>query len=95
MNTCTARIIETDNRRPHLHGLVHDLADFLGMGLRQRAAKHREVLAVNEDQAPVDHAVPGHDTVPRNFVFFHTEVGATVFNKHVPLFKGAFVEQNL
>jgi hypothetical protein len=39
------RVVDADDRRPHLHRLVHDLADFFRVGLGQRAAEHGEVLA--------------------------------------------------
>ena len=63
------------------------------MGLGQRAAKDGEVLAEDEDQPAVDHAVAGDDAVAANLVVFHAEVGAAVLDEHVPLFESAFVEQ--
>ena len=45
------------------HGLVHDLADLLGMGLSQGAADHREILAEDEDLPAVDGAVAGDHPV--------------------------------
>ena len=92
MNTGTARVIEANHWRADLHGLVHDFANLLGMRLRQCPAVHSEVLAVNKDQAAVDHAVAGDDTVTGDFVVLHTEVGAAVLHKHIPLFKGALVQ---
>ena len=88
-----AGVVEADHRRPDLHGLVHDLADLLGMGLGERAAEDGEVLAEHEHQPPVDHAVAGHHAVAGNPVVGHVEVDATVLDEHVPFLEAAGVEQ--
>ena len=90
-----ARVVQADHRRTDLHGLVHDLADLLGVGLGQRAAEHREVLAEDEYQAAVDHAVAGDHAVARHLVVLHAKVRAAVLHEHVPFFKGAVVQQQL
>ena len=54
-----------------------------------------EVLAENEHQAAIDHAVAGNHAVARDLVVLHAEVGAAVLDKHVPLFKCALVQQQL
>ncbi len=64
------------------------------MRLRQRTTKDGEVLAEDEHQPPVDHAVAGHDTITRNLLVRHAEIGAAVLDEHVPLFKGTLVEQH-
>ncbi len=63
------------------------------MRFRERTAEDREVLAEDEDEAAVDHPVTGHDAVAGNLVLVHAEVVAAMFDEHVPLFEGAFVEQ--
>ena len=94
LNTCTTRIVQTDHGSTDLHGLVHHLANFLCMRLGQRAPQNREILTEHEHQTAVDHAVASDHAVAGDLVAFHTEVSATVLNKHVPLFESAFVEQN-
>jgi hypothetical protein len=49
----------------------------------------------NEHQTAIDHAVAGDDAIARNFVVLHPKVSAAVLNKHIPFFKGAFVQQQL
>jgi len=61
------------------------------MGFRQGTPVHGEVLAVHKHQTAIDHAVARDHTVAWNFVVGHAKVGATVLDKHVPLFEGAFV----
>jgi hypothetical protein len=78
-----------------MHGLVHDLTDFLGVGLGQGTAEHGEILAKDEDQAAVDGAVADHHAVAGHLVLAHAEVAAAMLDEHVPLLEGAFVEQNL
>jgi hypothetical protein len=90
-----ARVVQADHRGADLHGLVHHLADLLGVGFGQRAAEHGEVLAEHEDQAAVDHAVAGHHAVARDLVVGHAEVHAAVLDEHVPFLERAFVEQQL
>ena len=58
-----AGIVEPDDRRADLHRQIHDLADLLGVRLRQRSAEDREVLAEDEDRPAVDLAVAGDDAV--------------------------------
>ena len=94
LNSGTARIVQADHGSAHLHGLVHDLADFFCVCLGQRAAQHGEVLAVHKDQSAIDHAVARDHTITGNFVIAHAKVGATVLDEHVPLFEGALVEQD-
>ena len=90
-----AAVIEADHRRAHLHRLVHDLADLLGMGLRQRAAEDGEVLAEDEDQPAVDRAVAGDHAVARDLLLRHAEIRGAVLDEHVPFLEGAGVEQQL
>ena len=58
-----ARVVQADDRRTDLHREVHDLADLLGVRLRQRTTEDREVLAEDEDRPAVDLAVAGDDAV--------------------------------
>jgi hypothetical protein len=90
-----ARVVEADHGGAHLHRLVHDLADLLGMRLRQCAAEDGEVLAEHEHQAAVDHAVARHHAVARDLVAFHAKVGAAVLDEHVPFLERAVVQQQL
>ena len=80
---------------PTLHRLVHDLADLLGMRLRERAAEHGEILAEHKDQAAVDRAVAGDDAVARHLLLGHAEIVAAVLDEHVPFLEGTGVEQHL
>ena len=90
-----ARVVETDHRRADLHGVIHDLADLLGVGFGKCAAKHGEVLGEDEHHAAVDGAVAGDDTVTGHLLLGHAEVVAAVLLEHVPLFESTGVEQQL
>ena len=94
LNARTTRVVQADNGRADFHGLVHDFADFLGVGFRQSATENREVLAEDKNQTTIDHAVARNHAVTWNFVVLHAEFDAAVLNKHIPFFKSAFVEQN-
>ncbi|MPM67767.1 hypothetical protein SDC9_114691 [bioreactor metagenome] len=96
LDTRTARIVQADHRGADLHRLVHDLADFLGVGFRQRAAEHSEILREDEDQTTIDGAIADHNAVARSlFGLIHAEVDATVLLEHVPFFEGTRIEQQL
>ena len=60
-----AGIVQADDRGADLHRQVHDLADLLGVRLRERAAEDREVLAEDEDRAAVDRPWPVTTPSPR------------------------------
>ena len=95
LDTCAARIIDTDTRRTHFHGLIHHLTDFLGHGLRQRASVHREVLGKYINQTPVDSAASGHYPVSQILFLLHAEVGATMKLEHVHFLETAFIQQHV
>ena len=90
-----AGIVDADHRGADLHGLVHDLADLLGMGLAQRAAEDGEVLAEDEDQPAVDRAMAGHHPVARDLLLGHAEIRAAMLDEHVPFLEGAGIQQQL
>ncbi len=93
LDACAAGIVETDDGRAVLHGMVHDLADFLGVGFRERAAEDGEVLREDVDQAGVDVAVAGDEAVAGDDLLIHAEVAAAMGDELVELFEGAFVEE--
>ena len=89
-----AGVVQADHRRADLDGLIHDLADFLGVGFGQRAAEHGEILAEHEHQPAVDGAVAGDHAVARGAGVGHAEVGAAMLDEHVPFFEAARIEQD-
>ena len=91
----TAGIVEADDRRADLHRQVHDLADLLGVRLRERAAEDREVLAEDEDQPPVDRAVAGDDAIAEDALPVEAELRGPVGDERVELDEGPGVEQEV
>ena len=49
----------------------------------------------NIDQPTIDHPLAGDHTIARDFLFFHSEIGALMLNEHVIFFKRALIEQDL
>ena len=88
-------IVDADHRRPDIHRLVHDLADLFGVRFAERAAEDGKVLAEHKDQPAIDRAVAGDDAVARDAVRVDAEIVAPMLDKHVPFFKGPWVEQQL
>ena len=82
-----AAVVQPDHRGADLQRLIHDLADLLGMGFRQGAAEHGEVLREDEDETAIDGAVAGDDAVAGNLLLVHAEIGATMLDEHVPFFE--------
>ncbi len=95
LNPRPARIVQSDDRRPHLHRQIHDLHDFRGVGLGERPAEHREVLGKGVDRAAVDAASPGNDAVAGHQLFRHAEVLTTVGDQLVDFFEGVGVEEKI
>ncbi len=79
---------------PFFYGHVHDLADFLRMGYRKRAAQNREVLAEHIDLTAIDGAPARYHAVARNFLLRHAEIGAAMRDIHVELLERSFVEKH-
>ena len=63
------------------------------MRFRQRATKNSEVLGEHKHQAAVDGTITGDDTITRQRLFFHAEVGTAVFFEHIPLFERIRVQE--
>ena len=78
-----------------MHRHIHDFANLLRVGFRQRPAEHGEVLREDINHTAVDRAPAGHNTVAFRAVFLHAEFGAAMGDKHVELFKAVFVQQQL
>ncbi len=95
LNPSPTGIVEADDRRADQHGLVHDLADLLGVRFRERAAEYREILAERENQPAVHRAVAGDDAVAGDFVLVDAEIVAAVFDEHVPFLEGTGIEQHV
>ena len=90
-----ARVVQADDRRAVLHREVHDLADLVGVGLRERAAEDREVLREDVDRPAVDRARSAHDAVSGDLRPLDPEVAAAVDDERVELEEGAAVEQQV
>jgi hypothetical protein len=78
LNACAARVVQADDRRAHLHGEIHDLADFLCIGLGERAAEDSEVLSEDINQPALNASVTGDDTVAGHLLLLHPEVLAAM-----------------
>ena len=95
LNPRAARVVHADHRCADLHGVIHDLADLLGVRLGERAAEDREILAEDEHHPAVDRAVAGDHAVARHGLLVHAEVVAAVPLEHVPFLERIGVEQEL
>src|SRR5262249_48691585 len=95
LNARAARIVQADDRRAHLHGQVHDLDDLGRVGLRQRAAEHREVLRERVYAAAVHLPVAGDDAIARIELVGHPEVETAMGDELVGLLEGPRVEEKL
>ena len=89
------RIGEADDRRTVLEREVHHLADLFGVGLRQRPTEHREVLAVDEDEPPIDLSRSGDDAITEVQLVLETELARAMRHERVELREGPFVEEQV
>ena len=95
LDSGTARIVQSDDRRADLHGEIHDLADLLGVRLAERAAEDREVLAEDEDEPAIDRSVAGDDTVTEDDLRVEAEVRRAVSDERVELDERIGIEQQI
>ena len=95
LNTGAAGIIQADDRRADLDGLIHHLAYLAGIGFRQGPSEHGEILAEDEHQAAIDPTVAGNHAIPGNALLFHTEIAAAMLDKGVPFLKTPGVQQHV
>jgi hypothetical protein len=65
------------------------------MRLRQRAAKHGEILAEHINNPPVHRAPADDHPIARNFRLRHAEIHRAVRDEHVIFLERAFIEQKL
>ena len=86
------RVVQADDGGAHTHGVVHDLADLLGVGLPQGAADDGEILAEDEHLAAVDGAVAGDHPVTRVALVLVREPAAADL-EDVELLERALVQQ--
>src|SRR5262249_17819565 len=86
-------IVQADNRCTVLHREIHNLADFLRVGLAERSAEDGEILGENINQTPVNAAVSGDNAVAGILLFLHSEIKTPVSYKLVEFLEGVLVEQ--
>ena len=90
-----AGIIEPDHWGADLHREIHDLADLLGVRLRQRSAEDREVLAEDKDEASIDGAMPGHHAVAEDVLAVQAELRRSVRHERVELDERPRIQQQV
>src|SRR5207248_3032570 len=77
------------------HGHVHDLANFGGVGLRERSAKNREVLGKSKNQAAFNASIAGDEAIAVGLLLGHAKILRAMRYQAVSLFEGALIEQEL
>ena len=92
-NARAARIVQSNHRRAHLRGEIHNLDDLAGVGFGERSAEDGEILREDIDETAFDAAVAGDEAVSVRLLLGHAEVVAVVRDQFVGLFEGAFVQQ--
>src|SRR5204863_6562492 len=95
LDTRAGAVVEPDYRRAGAGREIHDLADLFRVGAGEAPAEDREVLREEEDEPPIDRAVPGDDAVAVDLPLLHPEVGAAVDLEAVELDEAARVDELL
>src|SRR4029434_2636035 len=88
-------VIQTNDRRAHLHRQIHDLHDLRGVGFRERSAEDGKVLRERVGETSVDASVAGDDAIAGNHLTGHAEVEAPMRDELVDLFEGAGIEEEV
>ena len=92
LDTCTARIIQSDNRGTVLQCKLLYFHNLFSIGSWQWAAIYRKVISVNKHLATVYLSITGHDTISRNFVLIHTVVRTTVNHQLIQFNESTLIE---
>ncbi len=95
LDACPATVADANERHARAQRKVLNLGDFLPVHFAKRAAKHREVLAVNGHLAAVDGAVAGHNAVAVRPVLLQPKVLAAVAREAVQFHKRAVIKQGV
>ena len=95
LDTRATRVIETDDRRTEFHSLIHDIANLLRHGLRERTADYRCVLRKDKDQTAVDSTRTNSYAIAQEHFLLHAEIMAAVGKEHIHFLKRALVEQHV
>src|SRR5690606_22559316 len=70
LNSCSTTVVEANDRGAVLHRQIHDLANFLRMGLGKASPKNGEILGIDIDQPPRNGPVASHHPIPEiRFLF--------------------------
>ena len=67
LDSCSAGIIQTNNRRADSHGKVHHLEDLFCVSFRQRTAEHRKVLREGVHWTAIHKSVAGNNAIAGYF----------------------------
>ena len=95
LNTCSTRVVQTNNRRTEFHSLVHDVANLERHRLTQRTTYHGSILCKDEHQTAVNCTRANGYAIAQEDFFLHAEIMATVREEHVHFLKRAFVQQHV
>ena len=90
-----AEILEGDDRRAELGGLLHQRHDLLRVHLAERAADDGEILAEGRDEPAADIARAGHDPVGGQRLLLHAEEAAGMLHVGAELLKRGFLKQSV
>ena len=89
----STRIVQADERSPISGCQIKSLAYLFRHCFGKRAAGYGEILCGDIDQPAANRSHSGHDTVPIEMLFIHSEIDATMLDEHVELLETALVEQ--
>ncbi len=90
LDTRSARIVDTDDRNPHLDGMVHNLRNLTRVHQSQRTACHRKILCINSNRFSVYGTGTDNDTISVENLLVHTEIFRLVLYKNI-----VFMERTL
>ena len=92
LNSCTARVVQSDDGCSHLHSHVHHFTNFLSVRFRKSSTKYGEILCKDINQALANHTVSRHYPVSGKFLLFHTEIGTPMGYQLIQFDKRTFLQ---
>ena len=89
-----ARIVESDHGAASLQGVIHQVADFLGVNASQRTAANGKILAEGRHDTAIHQPRARNHAVARHGFFLHAEVMAIVLGVKAGFLECAGLEKS-
>jgi hypothetical protein len=93
LNTCTTRIIKTDNWCPNKDSFIHYLTNFLRKSFRETSTKNCKILRESKNNFAINCTLSSYNTISIELLFFHSKICTAMSYKLIIFHKWTFIKQ--